>query len=92
MKRPGGLGRNVVYRGEGEFRVPTWPGYGANTVMLRKIVKGLKRAQRSVASSFGEGFGMYARKVVPRYISSIICESCFPFVREEELTRKSIRY
>lgn len=60
----GGLRRHAVFRGEGEYRVPSWPGDDANAIMLRKFVKNMKRYQRSVSKSFGEGFKILAREVI----------------------------
>lgn len=54
--------------------------------MLPKFVKDLKRDRRSLARSFEEGFRMYAREAAPEYISSMIFETNFPSVSEDQLS------
>lgn len=50
----GEVERSAVYRGEGKYRVPSWPGNDANAVMLRAFVNDVKLYRRSVSKSFGK--------------------------------------
>lgn len=58
--------------------------------MLRRFVKDLKSYRRSVARSFGEGFGIHAWEAVPESILSMICEAHFPSVREDKSSEEKV--
>lgn len=50
----------------------------------------MKRCRRSVATSFGEGIGIFARETIPEYILDIIREAHYPSVSEDDLTDEDV--
>lgn len=85
LELPEGLGHHAVYRGERDYRVSTWPGEDASTVMLRKVVEGLECYRRTMTRSWGECNGVYPQEAVPQNIVAMICAAKFPTVSKDVL-------
>lgn len=83
MELRGRLGHQVICKGEGEYRMPSWPGGDANAVILRMFVKDTRCNRTRVTSSFGEGFRIFATKAIPEYILAMICEDHYLAVSED---------